>query len=191
MGDTSIPSHAHINYTGNNSKSLYLAVRESLKRLRTEYIDILYVHWWSYDTSIEELMSNLHDLVATKKVLYLGVSNTPAWVVSQANQWARDHGKTPFAVYSGSWNVVDRAFERDIIPMARQWGMALTPWNIVAAGKLRTDEEERRRKETGERGRDMSGSGWERNESERKMSHALEKVAKEVGVDSISPGTVA
>ncbi|EJD47191.1 Aldo/keto reductase [Auricularia subglabra TFB-10046 SS5] len=190
-GDASIPPHAHINYTGNNAKSLFISVRDSLKRLRSEYIDILYVHWWGFDTSIPEIMSNLHDLVAAKKVLYLGVSNAPAWVVSQANQWALDHGKTPFAVYQGAWNVLDRSFERDIIPMARLWGMALAPYNVIAGGKLRTDAEEARRKETGERGRDLFGTGWERNEAEKKMSHALEQVAAEVGVDSIAAVAVA
>lgn len=190
-GDSAVPPHAHINFTGNNAKSLYISVRESLKRLRTEYIDILYIHWWGYDTSIPEVMSNLHDLVSAKKVLYLGVSNTPAWIVSQANQWSLDHGKTPFAVYQGAWNVLDRSFERDIIPMARQWGMALAPYNVIAGGKLRTDAEEARRRETGENGRDLFGTGWERNEAETKMSRALEAVAKEVGVNSIAAVAIA
>ena len=56
-----------------------------------------------------------------------GISDTPAWIVSQANQYAKDHGKTPFVIYQGSWNVMDRAFERDIIPMARSLGTCALP----------------------------------------------------------------
>ena len=89
-----------------------------MQRLRTDYVDILYVHWWDYRTSIEEVMNGLHHLVASGKVLYLGVSGTPAWVVSKANMYARTHGKTPFVIYQGAWNIMKRDFERDILPMA-------------------------------------------------------------------------
>jgi aryl-alcohol dehydrogenase-like predicted oxidoreductase len=130
-----------ISYTGNNVKSMHLSVEASLKKLRTSYIDILYVHWWDWDTSVEEVMNGLHVLVQQGKVLYLvsvsismltptlanmhrwqGISDSPAWVVSKANQYARDHGKTPFVIYQGAWNVMLRDFERDIIPMARSEG---------------------------------------------------------------------
>ncbi|KAK0439141.1 NADP-dependent oxidoreductase domain-containing protein [Armillaria borealis] len=159
-----------VNYVGNSTKSLHLSVEASLKKLRTSYIDILYVHWWDYETSIPEVMDSLHNLVAAQKVLYLGVSDTPAWVVSQANQYAVDHGKTPFVVYQGKWSILERSFEREIIPMARSLGMALSPWGVLAQGKLRTDAEEERRKETGEKGRLMWGPNWERNEGVGKGS---------------------
>ena len=64
---------------------MHISVEASLKKLRTSYIDILYLHWWDYETSIPEVMDSLHNLVAAQKVLYLGISDTPAWVVSQAN----------------------------------------------------------------------------------------------------------
>ncbi len=76
---------------------------------------------------------------------------------------------------------MERSFEREIIPMAREFGMALAPWDVLSAGKFRTDEEEQRRKETGEKGRTISRPDWERNEIEVKMSKALEVVAAEVG----------
>lgn len=101
-----------------------LSVEASLKKLRTSYVDILYLHWWDFDTSVEEVMNGLHILVQQGKVLYLGISDTPAWIVSKANQYARDHGKTPFAIYQGMWNILERSFERDIIPMARAEGTA-------------------------------------------------------------------
>ncbi|KAJ4000239.1 NADP-dependent oxidoreductase domain-containing protein [Lentinula boryana] len=188
IGDKSIQQR--INYIGNNAKSLHISVEASLKKLRTSYIDILYLHFWDFDTSVEEVMDSLHNLVVSGKVIYLGISDTPAWIVSQANQYAKDHGKTPFVIYQGKWSILDRSFERDIIPMARAQGLALAPWSVVGGGKLYTDAEEQRRKETGEKGRDM-GSGWERNEKEVKMSHALEKVAKDIGAKSITAVAIA
>jgi aryl-alcohol dehydrogenase-like predicted oxidoreductase len=109
----------------------------------------------------------------------------PSWVVAKANQYARDHALTPFVIYQGLWNVMDRSFEREIIPMARSEGMALAPWNVIAGGKLRTDEEEEKRAATGEKGRVVFGD-WRRTEEEIKMSKALEKVAKEVGAKHIT-----
>lgn len=180
-----------MNYTGNNAKSLKISLDASLKKLRTDYIDILYVHWWDYNTSIAEVMDALHNLVVTGKVLYLGVSDTPAWVVSAANQYATDNGKSPFVIYQGAWNVMARSFERDIIPMARAYGMALAPWNVLAAGKLRTDAEEERRAQSGEHGRTLSSKEWMRNDDEKKMSAALEKIAKEIGVEHITAVAIA
>ncbi len=177
-----------INCVGNNTKSMHLSVDASLKKLRTTYIKILYVHWWDYETSVEEVMDSLHNLVVSGKVLYLGISDTPASIVCLANQYAKDHGKTPFVLYQGQWNVLDRSFEREIVPMARAQGMALAPWGVLAAGKLRSDEEEQKRKETGEGGRAFLGS-WERNEDEIKMSRALQKVATEVGAKSLTSST--
>ncbi|KAG5219945.1 arylalcohol dehydrogenase [Salix suchowensis] len=170
-----------VNYVGNHLKNMLLSVEASLKKLRTTYIDILYVHWWGYDTSIEE------PLISPQ-----GASNVPAWVVATANQYARDHGKTPFSVYQGSWSIMERSFERDIIPMARKEGLALVPWGVLAGGKLRTDAEEQRRKESGEKGRELrTNLSWERTESEAKISRALGKVASEVGAKSVTAVAIA
>jgi len=178
-------------YVGNSAKSLQVSVEKSLKKLRTSYIDLLYLHWWDWDTSVEEVMRSLHTLVLQGKVLYLGVSDTPAWIVSKANQYARDHAMTPFVIYQGAWNVMERSFEREIIPMARSEGMALAPWNVLARGKIRTDEEEERRRQTGEKGRSYMNEAWERNEQERSVCKALEKVAAEVGAKHITAVAIA
>ncbi|EEB95194.1 hypothetical protein MPER_05877, partial [Moniliophthora perniciosa FA553] len=180
-----------VHYFGNNAKSLHLSIEASLKKLRTSYIDLLYVHWWDWDTSIEEVMGALHTLVLNCKVLYLGISDTPAWIVSQANLYAQAYGKTPFVVYQGKWSVLDRSFERDIIPMARSLGLALAPWGVLGCGKLRTDEEEKQRLESGEQGRKPMGRDWKRTADEVKMSQALEKVANEVGAKSITSVAIA
>ncbi|KAK9241775.1 hypothetical protein V1506DRAFT_496378 [Lipomyces tetrasporus] len=79
-----------------------------------------------------------HILVEAGKVLYLGISDK--WVVSAANTYARAHGKMPFSIYQARWNVMLREFERDIIPMARHFGMALEPWDVLGGGKFQTKE---------------------------------------------------
>ena len=133
LGDTTIPQHAKINYVGNNAKSMHNSLHDSLRKLRTDYVDIFYVHWWDYTTSIEEVMDGLHALVMQGKVLYLGVSDTPAWVVSKANTYARLTGKTPFVIYQGAWSIMQRDFERDILPMALDEGMHLSPSGVLHA----------------------------------------------------------
>ncbi|KAI9440921.1 NADP-dependent oxidoreductase domain-containing protein [Lactarius indigo] len=174
-----------VNYSGNSTKSLHLSVDASLKKLRTTYIDILYVHWWDYTTSVEEVVNSLHILVQQGKVLYLGISDTPAWVVSKANQYAKDHGKTPFSIYQGSWSVFDRSFERDIIPMARSEGLALAPWGVLGAGKI--VEETRRR----EKSRTIFGSNLERTPEQTKVYDVLEEIGKEVGTESLTAIAIA
>jgi aryl-alcohol dehydrogenase-like predicted oxidoreductase len=83
-------------------------------------------------------MHSLNDVVAAGKVLYLGVSDTPAWVVSKANQYARDHGLRQFSVYQGKWSAADRDFERDIIPMTISEGMSLAPWGALGGGMFKS-----------------------------------------------------
>ncbi|KAK0465941.1 arylalcohol dehydrogenase [Desarmillaria tabescens] len=191
LHDNSVSQKVH--YLGNGSKARHLAINASLKRLHTDYIDILYVHFYDWETSVEELMTNLHNLVVSGKVLHLGISDTPAWVVAKANQYAIDHGKTPFCIYQGQWNLTERSFEREIIPMARDLGLALAPWGVLGAGRLRTDAEDQARKENlaNERTGFTQDGKSERNEAEIKVSAALEKVANEVGAKSIQAVAIA
>ncbi|CUS23792.1 LAQU0S12e00122g1_1 [Lachancea quebecensis] len=173
------------NFSGNHKRSLHLSVRDSLSKLQTDWIDILYVHWWDQMTSVEEVMDSLHILVQQGKVLYLGISDTPAWVVSAANTYARDHGKTPFSVYQGRWNVMTRDFEREIIPMARAYGMALVPWDVLGGGRFQTKKGLEQKKKNGENLRSFAGPA-EQTVDEIKVSEALEKVAKEHHTESIT-----
>ncbi|KAK0652394.1 aryl alcohol dehydrogenase [Cercophora newfieldiana] len=172
------------NAAGNHRRSLHMSVRDSLKRLQTDYIDILYVHWWDYTTSIEEVMDSLHALVLQGKVLYLGISDTPAWIASAANMYAKAHGRTQFSIYSGRWNVLDRDFERDILPMVRNFGMALAPWGVLGGGRWQTSKAIEERKKEGESIRPVLGSS--QTEEEIKVSEALSKVAAEHGTDSVA-----
>ncbi|KAI4596574.1 putative aryl-alcohol dehydrogenase aad14 [Pestalotiopsis sp. 9143b] len=169
-----------VNYGGNHKKSLMLSVTASLQKLQTTYIDLLYVHWWDWTTSIEELMDSLHILVEQGKVLYLGISDTPAWVVATANTYAKTHGKTPFSVYQGRWNVMDRDFERDIIPMARHFGMALCPWSVLGGGALKSKAQLEARSREGD-----SARVKEQSEYAVRVSEALAEVAAEHGTDSV------
>ncbi|KAH9952069.1 aryl-alcohol dehydrogenase [Amylocystis lapponica] len=189
MIDNSIKQKTH--FAGNSMKSLHNSVEASLKKLRTSYIDILYIHWWDYTCGVEEVMNGLNHLVAQGKVLYLGVSDTPAWVVSKANSYARLTGKTPFSIYQGAWSILQRDFEREIIPMARAEGLALAPWNVLGGGRIRTDAEEEERRKTGEGGRTIFTGEWLRTPDQRKVCLALEEVAKQVGTKSITAVAIA
>ncbi|KAI4184275.1 MAG: hypothetical protein LQ348_004573 [Seirophora lacunosa] len=122
------------NFGGGASKNLHVCVEASLKKLRTTYIDLLYVHFWDMTTGVEEMMQSLNHLVQAGKVLYLGISDTPAWFVVKANDYARHHGLRPFSVYQGRWSAAERDFERDIIPMCMDQGMGLCPWGALGGG---------------------------------------------------------
>ncbi|EED14268.1 aryl-alcohol dehydrogenase Aad14, putative [Talaromyces stipitatus ATCC 10500] len=163
------------NYVGNSRRSLHMSVRDSLQKLQTDYIDIF----------IEEIMDSLHILVEQGKVLYLGISDSPAWLASAANYYARAHGKTPFSIYQGRWNVMLRDFEREIIPMARYFGMALAPWDVLGGGKFQSRKALEERKSKGESLRKIFGSTGEQSKKEFKISEALAKVAEEHGMDSV------
>ncbi|KAK5663044.1 hypothetical protein OQA88_6460 [Cercophora sp. LCS_1] len=180
----------HPNCAGNSRKSLHMSVRESLKKLQTDYIDILYLHMWDWSCSIREVMDSLHILVEQGKVLYLGVSDTPAWVVSAANTYALDHGKSPFVIYQGRWNAMLRDFERDIIPMARSFNMALAPWDVLGSGKFQSKKALEERKARGEGLRNMIAKS-EQTEDEVKMSEALYNVAQQHGTESVTAVAIA
>lgn len=123
-------------------------------------------------------------LVQQGKILYLGVSDAPAWIVSAANIYAEQQGKTPFSVYQGRWNVMLRDLEREIIPMARHFGMALAPWDAIGGGKFQTKKQIEERQKNGEGLRSMLGAGQSSHEAI--MSEALEKVAQEHGLTSLA-----
>ncbi|KAH6688031.1 aldo/keto reductase [Plectosphaerella plurivora] len=178
------PNAPHImaNFTGNGTKSLHTSVEASLQKLKTDYIDLLYVHWWDYSTSIPELMQSLNSLVTAGKVLYLGISDTPAWVVSKANEYARNHGLRQFSVYQGRWSAASRDFERDIIPMAKAEGMGLAPWGALGGGAFKTEAQRQ----------SQEGRKVEATEAQIKISQVLEKIAdrKDTIITSIAQAYV-
>lgn len=166
------------NYQGNHAKSLRISLEASLKKLQTSYLDLLYIHWWDYTTSIPELMQALHHLVAAGKVLYLGISDTPAWVVSKANEYARQKGLTQFSVYQGHWSAAYRDFEREVLPMCEAEGMALAPWGALGRGNFRPAADYEKPKTEGRQGTVT--------EMQKKVSAALEKIAVEKRTSVVS-----
>ena len=164
----SAPHLQQSNFGSNNTKSLFPIRRGFTQETpKSSYIDLLYVHYWDLTTGVEELMQSLNTLVAQGKVLYLGISDTPAWIVVKANAYARHHGLRPFSVYQGRWSAAERDFERDIIPMCRDEGMGLAPWGSLGGGYFKPSQQ------TEQGGRNMPSV---RTGKEAEVSLVLEKI---------------
>lgn len=121
---------------GNHRKNLRLSLETSLRRLRTDHVDVYWVHIWDRHTPIEETMRALDDAVTAGKVLYVGVSDTPAWVVARANTLAEWRGWTPFAGLQVPYSLVNRDAERELLPMAEASGLTVTAWSPLGGGVL-------------------------------------------------------
>ncbi|KAK9312670.1 NADP-dependent oxidoreductase domain-containing protein [Lipomyces starkeyi] len=181
------------NFQGNDLKSMYLSLEASLKKLQTSYVDvvnygvdnavtflkiIMISHGKSSTStggifpSIPELMQSLNRTIDAGKVLYLGISDTPAWVVAKANEYARSHGLTQFSIYQGRWSASVRDFERDILPMCESEGMALAPWGTLGQGNFKSADE--RQSAEGRKGRPPT-------EKDIRVSEKLEEIATEEG----------
>ena len=124
------------NSGGSHRKNLTHTLERSLRHLRTDYVDLLWVHSWDEYTPVEETMRALDDAVRAGKVLHVGASNMPAWVVAQANTLAHHHGWTPFVALQVPYNPLQRDIERELLPMARAHGLSLATYSGLAAGVL-------------------------------------------------------
>jgi aryl-alcohol dehydrogenase-like predicted oxidoreductase len=124
------------NAAGNHRKSMMLAVEASLERLKTEYIDLYWLHIWDQITPIEEVMRAFDDLVRQGKILYAGVSDMPAWLVAKANTLADLRGWSPFVGLQIEYSLIERTPERDLLPMAADLGIGVTVWSPLAGGVL-------------------------------------------------------
>ncbi len=170
-----------VNYSGNHRKNMMRSVEESLKRLNTDYIDLLWVHAWDFLTPVEEVMRGLDDLVSAGKVHYVGISDTPAWIISRANTIAQFRGWTPFVGLQVEYSLLQRTPERDLIPMAKEMGLALTPWAPLAGGALTGKYLK------GEEGRVREGSS-RRDERSTSIVKKVVEVAEKINA---SPAQVA
>jgi len=121
---------------GNSRKNMVQSLETSLKRLGTDYIDLFWLHMWDYTTPLEEVMRGLDDLVRAGKVLYIGISDTPAWVVAEANTLADLRGWSRFVALQLPYNLDGRTVEAELLPMARHFDMAVTAWGTLASGLL-------------------------------------------------------
>lgn len=168
------------NLGGNSRKSMARSVENSLRRLNTDYIDLLYLHMWDYMTPVEEVLRAADDLVRAGKVLYFAFSDTPAWVVSYAIAKAEDYGWTRPVAIQVPYSVAGRDVERDVLPMARQHDLAILPWGLLDGGVL-----------SGKYSQPANGDPRRESEvSEReiKLGEAVQAVASEAGC---SPSQVA
>jgi len=124
------------NAGGNSRKNLVCSLEESLRRLDTDYVDLLWVHAWDAATPLEETMRALDDVVRAGKALYVGISDTPAWVVSRANTMAELRSWSAFAGLQIQYSLIERTPERDLLPMAEALDLAVTPWGALGFGLL-------------------------------------------------------
>ncbi|WP_431908993.1 aldo/keto reductase [Nonomuraea jabiensis] len=124
------------NSGGNHRKSMVQSVEASLRRLNTDFIDLLYLHAWDFTTPVEEILRAMDDLVRAGKVLYVGISDAPAWQVSRMQAIADLRGWAPLIALQIEYSLVERTVERDLIPMAREMGLGVIPWSPLAGGVL-------------------------------------------------------
>jgi aryl-alcohol dehydrogenase-like predicted oxidoreductase len=185
------------NAGGSHRKNLVQSLEGSLKRLNTDYIDLYWVHAWDFMTPVEEVMRALDDIVRAGKVLYIGISDAPAWIVSQANTLADLKSWTPFVGLQIEYSLVQRTPERDLLPMARALDIGVTAWSPLGSGVLTGKYDKRdQQKKKSEPNRlsaikDMLGEDWINDLlSDRNMSIAEEvrKIANEI---RCSPAQVA
>ena len=165
---------------GNHRKNLVQSLEASLSRLGTEYIDLYWVHAFDFMTPVEEMMRALDDAVRAGKVLYVGISDAPAWIVSQANTIATLKGWSPFAALQIQYSLADRTPERDLLPMAKALDIAVTPWGVLGGGVLSGKYKSPKDRPTGAR-YEKDETWAEANVTDRsvRIAQAASKVAKE------------
>lgn len=170
------------NAAGNHRKNLRASLETSLRRLRTDYLDVYWVHMWDRHTPVEETMRALDDAVQAGKVLYVGISDAPAWVVSRANTLAQWRGWSPFIGLQAPYSLLQRDIERELLPMAESLGLGVTAWSPLAGGVL-----------SGKYTRSESASGGRlAPESLSARDHAVARVVQDVADElGATPSQVA
>ncbi len=121
---------------GASRKAIIEQCEQSLRRLQTDYIDLYWLHNWDSFTPIEETMRTLDDLVSTGKIRYIGFSDTPAWKIAQAQTLAHLRGWAPIIAVQLEYSLRARTVEGELIPMAQELGLAVTPWSPLNNGVL-------------------------------------------------------
>jgi aryl-alcohol dehydrogenase-like predicted oxidoreductase len=124
------------NSGGNHRKSMVNSVENSLRRMGTDYIDLLYLHAWDFTTPVEEILRAMDDLVRAGKVLYVGISDAPAWQVARMQTIADLRGWSPLVALQIEYSLIERTVERELIPMAAEMGLGVLPWSPLASGVL-------------------------------------------------------
>ena len=169
------------NAAGNHRKSMVQAVEASLKRLRTDYIDLYWVHIWDQITPVEEVMRGLDDLVRQGKVLYTGISDAPAWWIAQANTLAQLRGWSPFIGLQIEYSLIERTVERELIPMAKALNLGLTAWSPLSSGVLTGKYHGHGSSEPGRMSSDMMKGFLPEQQRADRVVAAVKKVSDQVG----------
>ena len=170
------------NAGGNHRKNIMRSLEDSLRRLQTDYVDLYWLHGWEFRTRPQEVMRALDDLVRQGKVLYIGVSNTPAWVISKCNIMAELQGWTEFAALQMQYSLVERTSERDMIPMCADMGLGTTPWSPLGFGLLsgKFSTKDLNTKESTPRLEMIKGTGLF-TEKNLRIAEEVSRIAKEIG----------
>src|SRR6266850_3059595 len=169
------------NAAGNHRKSMMQAVEASLKRLKTDYIDLYWVHIWDQITPVEEVMRGLDDLVRQGKVLYVGISDAPAWWIAQANTLAQLRGWSPFVGLQIEYSLIERTVERELVPMAKALNLGLTAWSPLANGVLTGKYHGHGSSEPGRMSSDMLKGFMPEQQRTDRVVAAVKKVSDEIG----------
>jgi aryl-alcohol dehydrogenase-like predicted oxidoreductase len=175
------------NSGGNHRKSMVRSVEDSLARLQTDYIDLLYLHIWDGTTPVDEVLRAMDDLVRAGKVLYVGISDTPAWQVSRMQAIADLRGWSPLVALQIEYNLIERTGERDLIPMASEMGLGVTLWSPlgkgVLTGKYTSRDLDHGGDSAGVEGTRQSGGAMNGHLTERSLAIAevVKTVATELG----------
>src|SRR6266404_5083814 len=169
------------NAAGNHRKNMVQAVEASLKRLKTDYIDLYWLHMWDQITPVEEVMRALDDLVRQGKVLYVGISDAPAWWIAQANTLASLRGWSPFVGLQIEYSLIERTVERELIPMAKALDLGVTAWSPLSSGVLTGKYHGHDSAEGGRMSSDMVKEFMPEEQRARRIVAAVKAVADEVG----------
>jgi aryl-alcohol dehydrogenase-like predicted oxidoreductase len=121
---------------GSGMKAIMENVHHSLRRLQTDYVDLLWIHAWDWNTPLEETLRTMNDLVSAGKVRYIGVSGTPAWKVAQSQMFAHFKGWAPFIGLQIEYSLLERTVEAELVPMAMEMGLGITTWSPLRGGLL-------------------------------------------------------
>jgi aryl-alcohol dehydrogenase-like predicted oxidoreductase len=168
------------NAAGNHRKSMVQALEASLRRLKTDYIDLYWLHIWDQMTPVEEVMRAFDDLVRQGKVLYIGVSDAPAWWIAQANTLSELRGWTQFIGLQIEYSLIERTVERELIPMAKAFRMGLVAWSPLAGGLLSGKYHSGGAKD-GRYASDMAKAFLRTGERPDRIVGALQKVSQQAG----------
>ena len=169
------------NMRGLSRKHIFSGIDASLKRLGMDYVDLYIIHRWDHETSREEVMEALHDVVKSGKARYIGASSMFAWELAKAQETAKEHGWTKFVSMQNHYNLIYREEEREMMPLCINDGLAITPWSPLARGFLAGNRKKRGGGSTQRAKNDALADNFYYKDADFKILDVVEEIAKELG----------